>query len=100
MTPAQDMQSNLGKIVIWDADGSVPAAKPFASQGGVAAQVWTLGHRNVLGLALAESDRLCEHAQVPLGARLLLPAPPGSTIRWPRLSTLHTSHLPLLPYPP
>src|SRR3546814_14026665 len=51
MTPAQDMQSNLGKIVRLNADGSVPADNPFASQGGVAAQVWTRGHRNVLGLA-------------------------------------------------
>src|SRR3546814_6279845 len=31
-TPAQDMQSNLGKIVRLNADGSVPADNPFVSQ--------------------------------------------------------------------
>src|SRR5690606_28175673 len=48
--PAQDMKSNLGKIVRLNDDGSVPAGNPFADQGGAAAQVWTLGHRNILGL--------------------------------------------------
>jgi glucose/arabinose dehydrogenase len=32
-------------------DGSVPSDNPFVDQGGVAAQVWSLGHRNPLGLA-------------------------------------------------
>src|SRR3546814_7406535 len=67
MTPAQDMQSNLGKIVRLNADGSVPADNPFASQGGVAAQVWTLGHRNVLGLAFDAAGRLWEHEMGPMG---------------------------------
>src|SRR3546814_17084055 len=65
MTPAQDMQSNLGKIVRLNADGSVPADNPFASQGGVAATVWTLGHRHVLGLAFAVAGRLWEHELGP-----------------------------------
>ena len=49
--PAQDMQANLGKIVRLNDDGSIPADNPFASQGGVTAQIWSLGHRNPLGLA-------------------------------------------------
>jgi glucose/arabinose dehydrogenase len=48
--PAQDMAGNLGKIVRLNDDGSVPADNPFAARGGVAAQVWSLGHRNVLGM--------------------------------------------------
>src|SRR3546814_18289011 len=48
--PAQDMQSNLGKLVRLNDDGSEPADNPFADQGGVAAQVWSLGHRNLLGI--------------------------------------------------
>src|SRR3546814_6075652 len=67
MTPAQDMQSNLGKIVRLNADGSVPADNPFASQGGVAAQVWTLGPRNVLGLAFDAAGRLWEPEEGPRG---------------------------------
>ena len=66
-TPAQDMQSNLGKIVRLNDDGSVPADNPFASQGGVAAQVWSLGHRNILGLAFDAQGRLWEHEMGPKG---------------------------------
>lgn len=65
--PAQDMKSNLGKIVRLNDDGSVPADNPFASQGGVAAQVWTLGHRNVLGLAFDAQGRLWEDEMGPRG---------------------------------
>lgn len=65
--PAQDMQSNLGKIIRLNDDGSVPADNPFAGQGGIAAQVWTLGHRNALGLAFDAQGRLWEHEMGPKG---------------------------------
>ncbi|WP_213271131.1 PQQ-dependent sugar dehydrogenase [Hyphomonas sp.] len=57
-TPAQDMTSNMGKVVRLNLDGSVPADNPFVDQGGVAAQVWTLGHRNPLGIDFDNSGRL------------------------------------------
>jgi aldose sugar dehydrogenase len=47
------MGSTLGKVVRLNLDGSVPADNPFADQGGPAAEVWTLGHRNPLGIAFA-----------------------------------------------
>lgn len=65
--PAQDMASNLGKIVRLNDDGSVPADNPFAAQGGVAAQVWSLGHRNALGIAFDAKGRLWEHEMGPKG---------------------------------
>ena len=49
--PAQDMNANLGKVVRLNEDGSVPRDNPFADRGGVTAQIWSLGHRNLLGLA-------------------------------------------------
>ncbi len=49
--PSQDMQSNMGKIVRLNDDGSVPGDNPFADQGGVTAEIWSLGHRNPLGIA-------------------------------------------------
>src|SRR3546814_2868444 len=61
MTPAQDLQSNLGKIVCLNADGSVPAAHPFVRQGGVAAHGPTLGHRHVLGPASHAAGALGAH---------------------------------------
>jgi glucose/arabinose dehydrogenase len=63
--PAQDMQTNLGKIVRLNDDGSVPADNPFAEQGGVTAQIWSLGHRNPLGLAFDAEGRLWEHEMGP-----------------------------------
>ncbi|ABI77903.1 dehydrogenase, glucose/sorbosone family [Hyphomonas neptunium ATCC 15444] len=57
-TPAQDMSGNLGKVVRLNLDGSVPEDNPFADQGGVAAEVWTLGHRNPLGIDFDNTGRL------------------------------------------
>src|SRR5690606_17410853 len=65
--PAQDMSMNLGKIVRLNDEGSVPADNPFVAQGGVAAQVWTLGHRNVLGLAFDGNGQLWAHEMGPRG---------------------------------
>ena len=65
--PAQDMQANLGKIVRLNDDGSVPADNPFAGEGEIASQVWTLGHRNVLGLAFDAQGRLWDHEMGPRG---------------------------------
>ncbi|MCQ4166004.1 PQQ-dependent sugar dehydrogenase [Tahibacter harae] len=65
--PAQDMQSNLGKIVRLNDDGSVPKDNPFAAQGGVAAQVWSLGHRNPLGIAFDARGRLWDMEMGPKG---------------------------------
>lgn len=65
--PAQDMTSNLGKIIRLKDDGSIPADNPFASQGGVAAQIWSLGHRNPLGLAFNAKGELWEIEMGPKG---------------------------------
>jgi glucose/arabinose dehydrogenase len=50
---AQDPGSLNGKILRMNADGSVPRDNPFAGS-----LVWTLGHRNVEGLAWDSSGRL------------------------------------------
>lgn len=64
-TPAQDMGSTLGKVVRINLDGSVPGDNPFAAQGGPAAEVWTLGHRNPLGIAFAADGKLWVHEMGP-----------------------------------
>lgn len=65
--PAQDMQSNLGKILRLNDDGSPAQGNPFAAQGGVAAQVWSLGHRNPLGMAFDASGKLWNIEMGPKG---------------------------------
>ena len=65
--PAQDMKSNLGKIIRLTDEGEVPSDNPFADQGGVTAQIWTLGHRNPLGIAFDAGGRLWIHEMGPRG---------------------------------
>ena len=63
--PAQDMNMNLGKVIRLHDDGSVPDDNPFADQGGVTAQIWSLGHRNLLGLAFDSQGRLWNQEMGP-----------------------------------
>lgn len=84
--PAQDMASNLGKIVRLKDDGATPADNPFHAQGGVAAQVWTLGHRNVLGLAHDAQGRLWSHEMGPKGGDELNLIERGANYGYPLVS--------------
>ena len=65
--PAQDMNANLGKILRLNPDGSIPTDNPFADRGGVAAQIWSLGHRNILGLTFDGSGKLWNQEMGPKG---------------------------------
>ena len=56
--PAQDMQSNLGKVIRLNDDGGIPQDNPFIAQGGIAQQIWSLGHRNPLGMAFDHKGQL------------------------------------------
>ena len=64
--PAQQMNGNLGKIVRLHDDGSVPEDNPFYDEGDVTAQIWSLGHRNPLGLAFDPQGRLWNSEMGPL----------------------------------
>ncbi len=84
--PAQDMQSNLGKIVRLNDDGSVPTDNPFYDQGGVTAQVWSLGHRNPLGLAFDAQGKLWNHEMGPRGGDELNLVERGANYGYPIVS--------------
>lgn len=84
--PAQDMAQNLGKVLRLRDDGSLPPDNPFADQGGVAAQVWTLGHRNPLGIAFDAQGRLWEIEMGPQGGDELNLIVRGRNYGWPRVS--------------
>lgn len=85
-TPAQDMGGNLGKTIRLNDDGSLPADNPFANQGGVAAQVWSLGHRNLLGIAMDPAGRIWTHEMGPAGGDELNLIERGSNYGWPVVS--------------
>ena len=84
--PAQDMQANLGKIVRLNDDGSVPNDNPFAARGGVTAQIWSLGHRNPLGLAFDSQDRLWNVEMGPRGGDELNLVQRGANYGYPIVS--------------
>ena len=84
--PAQDMQSNLGKIVRLNDDGSVPADNPFVDDGEVAAQVWSLGHRNPLGIAFDAQGRLWNSEMGPAGGDELNLVERGGNYGYPVVS--------------
>ena len=85
-TPAQDMAVNLGKILRLEDDGSVPADNPFAHRGGVTAQIWSLGHRNPLGIAWDSRERLWSIEMGPRGGDELNLIERGKNYGWPAVS--------------
>jgi glucose/arabinose dehydrogenase len=80
------MQSSLGKIVRLHDDGRIPDDNPFHEQGGVAAEVWSLGHRNPLGLAFDKQGRLWNSEMGPKHGDELNLIAPGLNYGYPLVS--------------
>lgn len=85
-TPSQDMNANLGKILRLNDDGSVPKDNPFADKGGVTAQIWSLGHRNPLGLAFDAKGQLWNMEMGPEGGDELNRVVRGANYGYPVVS--------------
>lgn len=49
---AQDLGSHMGKTIRINADGSVPQDNPFIGRDGALPEIWSLGHRNMQGVAV------------------------------------------------
>jgi aldose sugar dehydrogenase len=65
---AQDLGSDLGKIVRLNEDGSVPRDNPFVGQASVRPEIYTWGHRNPQGLIFdSQSGLLYETEHGPRG---------------------------------
>ena len=84
--PAQDMTKNLGKVLHLTAEGTPARGNPWAAQAGLAAQFWSIGHRNMLGLAFAPDGRLWASEMGPKGGDELNLIVPGRNYGWPRAS--------------
>ena len=84
--PAQDLSVNLGKVLRLTDEGAPAPGNPWASRGGVTAQLWTLGHRNLLGLAFDADGRLWETEMGPQGGDELNLIEAGRNYGWPRAS--------------
>ena len=82
--PAQDLDGDLGKILHLTAEGQPAPGNPWANRGGVAAEFWTMGHRNLLGLAFAPDGRLWETEMGPKGGDELNLIVAGKNYGWPK----------------
>lgn len=81
---AQNKGSHLGKIVRLTPQGKAPADNPFVGQPDTAAEIFTLGHRNVQGIFYdTETERLYSHEHGPKGGDELNLLQAGKNYGWP-----------------
>lgn len=94
-TPAQDMQSNIGKILRLNDDGSTPDDNPFVNYieqdplvdgVGPYGEIWTLGHRNPLGMAFDADGQLWVIEMGPAGGDELNRIERGANYGYPIVS--------------
>jgi glucose/arabinose dehydrogenase len=94
--PAQDMQSNLGKVLRLNDNATPVKDNPFIQQGGVTAQIWSLGHRNPLGMAFDPQGQLWVVEMGPKGGDELNRIVKGENYGYPIVSNGdHYSGLPI-----
>ena len=85
-TPAQDLTGNLGKVLRLLPDGTPAPGNPFADSAGAGPQIWSYGHRNVLGLAFDAKGQLWDLEHGPAGGDELNLVRPGKNYGWPLVS--------------
>ncbi len=94
-TPSQDMQSNIGKVLRLNDDGTIPDGNPFANyieqdplvdDIGVYNEFWSLGHRNPLGIALDPEGQLWVAEMGPAGGDELNHIKRGANYGYPIVS--------------
>lgn len=85
-TPAQEMDVSLGKIIRLEPDGTVPGDNPFQDEGELAHTFWSIGHRNMLGIAFDGEGRLWAHEMGPRGGDEINLIEPGENYGWPEVS--------------
>lgn len=83
---AQDPMSLRGKVLRLEDDGSVPPDNPFVNRG-YRPEIYTLGHRNTLGLMLHPvTGELWQHENGPNGGDEVNILLPGRNYGWPEVS--------------
>ena len=85
-TPAQRWDQNLGKVIRLNEDGTVPLDNPFQDKGALAKTFWSIGHRNLLGIAFDKQGRLWTHEMGPRHGDEFNLTTGGSNFGWPVVS--------------
>jgi glucose/arabinose dehydrogenase len=84
---SQDPNSYAGKILRLNEDGTAPADNPFAGRAGHKPEVYTIGHRNSLGLAVHPSTgEVWQNEMGPNGGDEINILKPGANYGWPLIS--------------
>lgn len=85
-TPAQETTTNLGAVLRLTLDGEPAPENPWEADGGIAAQLWSMGHRNPLGIAEDAESRVWVSEMGPRGGDELNLLAPGENYGWPEAS--------------
>jgi glucose/arabinose dehydrogenase len=84
---AQDGGNHQGKVLRLKDDGTVPADNPFVGKAGYKSEIYTMGHRNVLGLAVHPvTGAIFEHENGPQGGDEINLLVAGKNYGWPLVS--------------
>ena len=81
---AQDTADHAGKVLRLRDDGTVPSDNPFVGKAGYRPEIYTMGHRNQLGLTFhPETGALWESENGPQGGDEVNILQPGGNYGWP-----------------
>jgi len=81
---AQDPKSHRGKIMRLRDDGTVPPDNPFAGRAGYKPEIYSMGHRNTLGLIVHPvTGALWQNENGPNGGDEINIILPGRNYGWP-----------------
>ena len=84
---AQEPGSQSGKVLRVRDDGSVPPDNPFAGKAGYKPEIYTLGHRSVLALAMHPgTGEMWLNENGPNGGDEINILKPGANYGWPIVS--------------
>jgi glucose/arabinose dehydrogenase len=83
MTAAQDPASVYGKVLRIRDDGKAPADNPFAKQAGARPEVFSMGHRDQLGLTVHPNGTVLAAEHGPNGGDEVNLILPGRNYGWP-----------------
>ena len=84
---AQNPMSLRGKVLRLNEDGSVPPDNPFVGRAGYRPEIYSLGHRNTLGLIVhPQTGMLWQHENGPNGGDEINIILRGRDYGWPVLS--------------
>ena len=84
---AQELWTDLGKIVRLYDDGRIPNDNPFVGRAGARPEIWSYGHRNPHGLAFHPlTGELWESEHGPLGGDEINVIKRGLNYGWPTVT--------------